>query len=45
MLKAKENLELVVYGPEITPLNHNIDEIIDLTQYLDFIEVYKKSSI
>lgn len=42
-IKGHENLQIAVYGPGIAPLNHKIDERIDIGQYIDFIEVYKKS--
>lgn len=41
-IRANKNLELAVYGPGIPMLNHKVNERISISQYLDFIEAYKR---
>jgi LysW-gamma-L-lysine carboxypeptidase len=37
------NLPIVTYGPGDSHLDHTIDEHIDITEYLDSIQVYKEA--
>lgn len=41
-IRANKALNIAVYGPGMPMLNHKTDERIPLSQYLDFIDVYKK---
>lgn len=40
-MRIKKDLELVLYGPGMSMLNHKVNERLPLSQYLDFINVYK----
>jgi LysW-gamma-L-lysine carboxypeptidase len=39
------NLPIVTYGPSDSHLDHTLDEHIDVSEYLNEIQVYKKTSL
>lgn len=39
-IKAKKDFDLVVFGPGITTLPHQVDEYVEIDNYLDMIEKY-----
>lgn len=43
--KANDKMNICVYGPGIPVLSHKTDERVELSQYLDFIELYKETIV
>lgn len=41
-MRGNKDIDLAVYGPGVPTLNHKINERIPISQYIDFIEVYKQ---
>lgn len=40
--KSKKPFDVVVFGPGVTTVPHQMDEYVEIDNYLDMIEVYKK---
>lgn len=40
--KAKKNFDVVIFGPGVPTLPHQVDEYVEVDQYLEFIEIFKR---
>ena len=40
--KADNDFDVVIFGPGVPSLPHQLDEYVEIDNYLEFIEVYKK---
>lgn len=40
--KAKKDFDVVIFGPGVPTLPHQVDEYVEIDQYLEFIEVFKR---
>lgn len=40
--KADKEFDVVIFGPGVPNLPHQLDEYVEIDNYLDFIDVYKK---
>lgn len=41
-IKAEKEFDVVIFGPGVPNLPHQLDEYVEIDNYLEFIEVYKK---
>ena len=44
-IHIKDDIDLVVYGPGLTKMAHKVDEYIELDEYVDTIEIFKKTAL
>lgn len=40
--KAEKDFDVVIFGPGVPSLPHQVDEYVEIDNYLEFIDVYKK---
>lgn len=44
-IHIKDDIDLVVYGPGLIKMAHKVDEYIELDEYYDTIEIFKKTAL
>lgn len=44
-IHIKDDIDLLVYGPGLTKMAHKVDEYIELDEYYDTIEIFKKTAL
>lgn len=43
--KAKNKFDFVIFGPGVSNLAHKIDEYVEIDNYLDMVDIYKKIAL
>lgn len=44
-IHIKNDIDLLVYGPGLTKMAHKVDEYIELDEYYDTIDIFKKTAL